>query len=319
MANLSDIKSTNWQIATDGAGIVAEGLADIRQCIDVTLRTSKGTDALRPQFGSDIHQYIDKPVNISIPNIKKAIIEALGIWEKRVKLVRITHKIIEENVQFFIYYSLVDEDITDEVQLYLRANDVILTPAPPPQANPLILRGDIPDPYQQLMIRLVLNEAVQQPEPPVYGFSTPQQMYNWAVANWGFIGAWYLRPTAIYLYVNRGFATSGFIEVLSLALNKYVFPVPTKMQGQEYLATVTKGELRVGSIQTDNLGAILDYLNSTQSAYGQWVVEQAGSTAGDFSPVDFNSDDFNTVNTLYQFALLTTDNPAQVQLTITLE
>ncbi len=69
MTNLNEIKSVNWQPKLNEIGSVVEDLDDIDQCIRIILMTRKGSDPHRPEFGSDIWQYIDAPVNITIPNI----------------------------------------------------------------------------------------------------------------------------------------------------------------------------------------------------------------------------------------------------------
>lgn len=307
MAVLTDIRSTNWQLSLQGAGFVEEGLADIRQCIDVILRTVKGTVPLQPQFGSDIYQYIDKPVSTCVPNVKKCIIEALTIWEPRVSIVRITHKIIEQQIQFFITYGLVNEEATDQVQLFLKNNDVIVNDAP---AQSLILQGDIPAVYQQLKISLVLDGNEQLPTPPAYGFSTPAAMLSWATANWGWIGRWYLLPGKIMLFVNAGLAITGSITITSLAIKKYIYDIPDLLAGQTYSSVIKNpagDELQ--TFTSDNISDILTLLQGTYGQYGNWEVENIKTGLGDFNSNDFNELDFLTIGSYYQFVLYTTDDP----------
>src|SRR5438128_1079932 len=110
MASLDTINSKVWGISILGTGVIAEGLASLRQCIDIILRTSIGTDPLRPLFGSYIHRHQDAPLNIAIPNIKKSIVDALQIWEKRIKVESIAHTILDAgHVEYEIVYTIVDE------------------------------------------------------------------------------------------------------------------------------------------------------------------------------------------------------------------
>lgn len=88
---IKDIHTTEWQMSTDGVGMVAQGLDDVRQCINIILLTRKGSDPLRPEFGCDLYQYIDKPVNTALPQMIKAMLEALSQWEPRVNVLAITH------------------------------------------------------------------------------------------------------------------------------------------------------------------------------------------------------------------------------------
>lgn len=92
MATISDIQTTEWQISTQGVGLIVQGTEDVRQCINTILLTRKGSDPLRPEFGCDIYQYIDKPVNRSIPQMIKSILEAIAMWEPRVKVISIKHE-----------------------------------------------------------------------------------------------------------------------------------------------------------------------------------------------------------------------------------
>jgi len=58
---LADITSADWSLMLDspgqpGAGIgnVVMGVDDVDQCIAIILTTPKGTDVLRPTFGTDL-------------------------------------------------------------------------------------------------------------------------------------------------------------------------------------------------------------------------------------------------------------------------
>ena len=57
---LSDIKSADWSLMLDslglpgsGMGKVVKGVDDVDQCIAIILTTPKGTDVLRPTFGTE--------------------------------------------------------------------------------------------------------------------------------------------------------------------------------------------------------------------------------------------------------------------------
>jgi phage baseplate assembly protein W len=59
---------------------------EIAQCIYLALSTQKGSDPLRPDFGTNLHKYIDKP----LPQVETMIIyeamTAIKRWEPRVLL-----------------------------------------------------------------------------------------------------------------------------------------------------------------------------------------------------------------------------------------
>ena len=63
MTTLNEITYVDWQYKLNKIGSVAEGVEDINQCIAIILLTQKGSDPLRPTFGSDIYKYIDYPIN----------------------------------------------------------------------------------------------------------------------------------------------------------------------------------------------------------------------------------------------------------------
>lgn len=89
---VSDITSADWALSTAQIAEVVEGIADINQCIAIILTTKKGSDPFRPTFGSDIWEWIDRPLPVAMPNMKRAIHEAVGTWEPRVIITNIEHE-----------------------------------------------------------------------------------------------------------------------------------------------------------------------------------------------------------------------------------
>ena len=89
MTRLADIQSLHWQPALGGDGIV-ENLDDLNQAIQVILRTPKGSDPHRPEFGSNVYQYLDKPLPSVLGKIIYEATTAIGRWEKRLDVTRIS-------------------------------------------------------------------------------------------------------------------------------------------------------------------------------------------------------------------------------------
>lgn len=93
----SEIQSKNWQIDITQPQSVVVGSDDIQQSISIILRTRKGEDPLRPHFGSDIWRWIDKPVNTAVPNMKKEILDAIEMFEPRVKITSLKAEILMDH------------------------------------------------------------------------------------------------------------------------------------------------------------------------------------------------------------------------------
>ena len=94
MTRLADIQSLHWQPALGGEGIV-ENLDDLNQAIQVILRTPKGSDPLRPEFGSDLHLYLDYPIHRARPHVVRESVEAIRRWEPRVAVERVEFYLVE--------------------------------------------------------------------------------------------------------------------------------------------------------------------------------------------------------------------------------
>ncbi|MDR3134254.1 MAG: GPW/gp25 family protein [Prevotellaceae bacterium] len=76
----------NWQISINNPGVIVEGVEDIAQCVYTILTTIKGSDPLRPDFGSNVMKYIDRPVNEVQSLLAYEVIYALEIWESRINV-----------------------------------------------------------------------------------------------------------------------------------------------------------------------------------------------------------------------------------------
>ncbi len=78
----------NWQINMVDPAAVVEGMEDIAQCVYIVLTTIKGSDPLRVGFGSDLYQYLDKPLSQAQPLLIYSVNEALKKWEKRIAVTK---------------------------------------------------------------------------------------------------------------------------------------------------------------------------------------------------------------------------------------
>lgn len=125
---IDQIRSANWQISAQGVGQIVEGIDDIRQCIQFILTTTKGSDPLRPLFGSDIYRHIDKPVNVAQANISAEILEALELWEKRITVKKLAYRISGSRIDYTITAELVESGETTEILFFIDRQNQIEIP-----------------------------------------------------------------------------------------------------------------------------------------------------------------------------------------------
>jgi uncharacterized protein len=87
---LADITSADWSLELGTIGSVVQGIADVEQCLGIIVTTPRGSDPLRPTFGSDIWRYIDFPIDVALPAIVRELTSAITMWEPRVNLISVT-------------------------------------------------------------------------------------------------------------------------------------------------------------------------------------------------------------------------------------
>ncbi|WP_110970258.1 GPW/gp25 family protein [Pseudomonas huaxiensis] len=94
----TSITAAHWQPALGTSGEVVQGLRDIDQAIRIILVTPKGSDSHRPEFGSDLHLYLDWPAHQVTPYLVRETIEAIRRWETRVSVVRVEVQLDAERI-----------------------------------------------------------------------------------------------------------------------------------------------------------------------------------------------------------------------------
>lgn len=315
------IKTKNWQLSTVGVGYIAEGLADIRQCIDILLRTAKGSDPLRPDFGCDIFQYADRPLTVAIPNIIRSIIEAIDIWETRVKLKDITYTISEDNpgqVYFYVTCTLNDEELIDLILLYYGGGLVLVDTTdtrsltlfayyPPNPAN------------KRYRISLTLNGSAALPAIPASGFGTIQQMYNWVVANWGIYGRWQMAADRLILVANPNY-TSGSLAISLTGVNRFFAVIPLLQLGEAFELSFNADSLPGSPAPPASfatMGDMLQWVQDNWGSYGAWSIEANPATGGDFDLSDFDLSDFDTGSQAIYLLVLETETVNNAAIIVT--
>jgi len=116
---LQDIRATNWQLSRTTIGQVVAGIEDIRQCIGIILTTTKGSVPLNPLFGSDIWQFIDRPINTAVANISAEILDAVGKWEPRIIIKNLTYDITGSRVDYALQFTLLESSEVTEILFYI--------------------------------------------------------------------------------------------------------------------------------------------------------------------------------------------------------
>lgn len=117
----TSITSAHWQPALGTPGEVVEGLRDIDQAIRIILTTPRGSDPHRPEFGSDIHLYIDWPTSRVVPHLVREAVDAIRRWETRVTLVQVLAEIEEERITLRVQWKVADGVIQQTEVPYARA------------------------------------------------------------------------------------------------------------------------------------------------------------------------------------------------------
>ena len=85
-----DIKSARARLARIETDTLNHFMDDIVQSINIILTTIPGSDPLRPEFGSNVYQYLDKPLPSVLGKIIYEATTAIGRWEKRLDVTRIS-------------------------------------------------------------------------------------------------------------------------------------------------------------------------------------------------------------------------------------
>ncbi len=87
--DVRDIAAADWQPRLGAHGEIVAGLEDIHQCVRIILLTPKGSVPHRPEFGSDLWRYLDRPIAEALPHVVRESVDALRRWEPRIEVIRV--------------------------------------------------------------------------------------------------------------------------------------------------------------------------------------------------------------------------------------
>ncbi|WP_259674603.1 GPW/gp25 family protein [Pseudomonas fluorescens] len=105
----TSITAAHWQPALGTSGEVVEGLRDIDQAIRIILSTPKGSDPHRPEFGSDLHLYLDWPSNRVTPHLVREAVDAIRLWEPRVSVAQVQVQIYAAQIIVQVQWRVAGE------------------------------------------------------------------------------------------------------------------------------------------------------------------------------------------------------------------
>nr|BDD47399.1 baseplate protein [bacterium] len=98
--------TSDWQPDLNNFEEMVTDEDDVKQCINIILKTPRGSVPFRPEFGSEIWRFVDYPVNEAIPFVIQDIIFSLTVCEERLKIIRILPEINESKLKFNIEFEL---------------------------------------------------------------------------------------------------------------------------------------------------------------------------------------------------------------------
>ncbi|UZJ39149.1 GPW/gp25 family protein [Prosthecochloris sp. SCSIO W1102] len=90
---LSEIISKDFQMRLYGkSGEVVVDDDDVSQCLAVIVMTRPGEVPHEPEFGCDLWEYVDSPVNEVQLFVSTAVINAVRRWEPRVEVLGVAYE-----------------------------------------------------------------------------------------------------------------------------------------------------------------------------------------------------------------------------------
>ena len=295
-----------------GSGVIAEGLASLRQCISIILRTSLGSDPMRPHFGSEIYKYADAPGPSAIPNVKASIVTALAQWEKRINVINVSHALLDlGHIEYSITYTIVDSDISDTI-IFDITNGFTATAS----TSALTLQAFFPPGIdtKRNNISLSLNHADVLPTPPINGFANLAETLAWVTTNWGNFGKWYLLADKLVCYLTSTDITQASLSLSVTTDFRVATLIPVLNPNRHYQVSFNPNNTGfVNSEIFNTKGDMLVWLRANWANSGSWVIENGITYAGEFN-TDFGND-FNISSTPYMLVLYTNTSTAEVIVT----
>lgn len=111
------------QVIAPHFGEIVWGVDDLHQSISSLILTPLGSVPTEPEKGCDLLPYIDRSLDIAVPNVTRVIWDALTIWEPRIVLQDIkVFEVAFGHLSAEVYWRPVESVLDD-----LRVTEVSLT------------------------------------------------------------------------------------------------------------------------------------------------------------------------------------------------
>jgi uncharacterized protein len=111
------------RVGPNGQMLWSVGELNVRESIDIILRTRPGERVMQPDFGCGLDRYLFEPNNMStLRLIQEEVKRSIAIWEPRVTLDEIQVAVNPDDqraVDITIYYKLVATEIAERLNLTL--------------------------------------------------------------------------------------------------------------------------------------------------------------------------------------------------------
>lgn len=266
-------------------GQIVQGIACYRQRIDIALRTTKGTDPLRPLFGTTIYENIDSNVDRFVPLAKSEIVFAFAKWLPEITLQNVSHTVNMNGAVLLNVEAVYPEGIADTI-VYEYGNGLFENVT----NKKLTVKGILPNNPNawRYTVNMLLDGNSVAPLMPVGGFGTVQQMFVWIQNNWTYVADWVLLPTAIVGQVKSLVYNNAVLQIGLAASTQIRVAVPDLNAGQGYQLTLQPSSEEEGIIADPIFYTISDMLSwvlSNWGSYGSWeMVITEGDFNGDFNP-----------------------------------
>lgn len=196
------VTSATWSGSVFQAGAVLQDVEVIKQRMYNVINTPVGSDPLRPFFGTNIYDYIDRPIQVAVAAVKREIADAIALWLPEVKLDSIKYSITSNGAVSgaeFKIYSTWNTKPLPVMSFGLNRGSFVFNGL----KGTLIASADIPynragDNYMPVF---TVDGVAASPAPTVGGYASMAALLADAQANWSGYGVWGMGASTLVCYL----------------------------------------------------------------------------------------------------------------------